>query len=168
MSSNTPIYGHSRGYRVLAVFAMVATVVSLLDLARAMGPRIVGVAGAIGFAAIFVYSWRRAVRRVVVLHIQESGFSVDDPAQPFGLIEFDEIEELRIYALMERPVVAFRLHHPDHLRRRGPVLIRAMAKVSWPWRQYHIVVQLDAWNDQVASIKSVAVKAGVPIRSELL
>jgi hypothetical protein len=30
------------------------------------------------------------------------------------------------------------------------------------------VVQLDEWNDQVAAIKSVAVRSGIPIRSELL
>ena len=89
-------------------------------------------------------------------------------AQPFGLIEFDEIEELRIYALLERPMIAFRLHHPDRLRRRGPAVLRAVSKMTWPLQHYQVVVELDAWNDQVAAIKSVAVKSGIPIRSELL
>jgi hypothetical protein len=47
-------------------------------------------------------------------------------------------------------------------------MIRLFAKPLWSLRHYPIVLQLDAWNDQVAAVKSVAVKAGVPIRSELL
>lgn len=168
MSQPTPIYGRSRSYRFLALLALVALVVSFFRVIDASGGSPVGIAGIAGFSALFFYSWRRSVRRVPVMHIQESGFSVDDPAQPFGLIEFDEIEEIRIYALLEHPMVAFRLHHPDQLRRRGPALLRMITKPAWHLSHYQVVVELDAWDDQVAAVKSVAVKAGVPIRSELI
>ena len=90
MSHHTPIYGHSRGYRTLALLAVAAIVVSFLDIERGVGMSSVGIVGLIGFSALFFYAWRRAARRVVVMNIQEGGFSIDDPAQPFGLIEFDE------------------------------------------------------------------------------
>lgn len=168
MSPPTPIYGHSRGYRALALLAMVGIVVSLVDVATGAGVRVVGITGLTGFSVLFFYAWRKSSRRVVVLRIQEEGFSIDDPAQPFGVIPFHEIEEIRIYALLEYPMVAFRLHNPDHLRRRGPVLLRMISKPMWHLSHYQIVVQLDAWNDQVASIKSVATRTGIPVRSELV
>lgn len=168
MSQATRIYGHSRGYRNLTLFAIAAMGISGFQLDRGAGINPVALVGLLSFAGLFFYAWRRTTRRVVVLQIEEEGFSILDPAQPMGLIRFDEIEELRIYALLERPMVAFRLHEPHQVRRRGPAMIRLFAKPLWSLRHYPIVLQLDAWNDQVASVKSVAVKAGIPIRSELL
>jgi hypothetical protein len=100
--------------------------------------------------------------------IDETGFQLHDPTQPFGLIEFDEIEEIRIYALLEHPMVGFRLQDPDLIRRQGPAITRVAVKPVWAMRHYHIVLELDHLNDQVAAIKSVAVRAGIPIRSELI
>jgi hypothetical protein len=168
MSQHTPIYGHSRGYRTLAILAMVAVIFSFLDFRSGYGISAIGLIGLVGFSALFFYAWFRSTRRVVVLTIEETGFAVEDPAQTFGLIEFEEIEEIRIYALLEHPMIAFRLHHPDQVRRRGPAVMRVVVKAFWPLQHYQIVVQLDEWNDQVAAIKSVAVRSGIPIRSELL
>ena len=166
MSQRTPIYGHSRGYRLLALFSVAAVAVSVIVFDVGYDP--VAVAGAIGFAVLFFYSWRRAARRVVVLTIEDDGFTVLDPAQPLGLITFDEIEEIRIYALLEHPTIGFRLTDPDRIRRRGPAVLRVLNKPFWTARHYHVVVQLDNLNDQVAAIRSTAARAGIPIRSELL
>ncbi|HKK49901.1 MAG TPA: hypothetical protein VJ932_12455 [Alkalispirochaeta sp.] len=168
MSHHTPIYGHSRGYRALAFFSIAVAAVLVLGVQRGIGIGPVRIAGVLGFTGLFFYAWRRFSQRHEVLRIEENGFSVQDPAQPIGLIEFDEIEEMRIYALRERPTVAFRLHDADSVRRRGPALLRCGAKYLWQLRTYQVVVELDAWNDQVAAVKSVAVKAGIPIRSELI
>ncbi len=168
MSQYTPIYGYSRGYRALAFFSIAVTAVLVLGIQRGVGIGPVRLAGIVGFTSLFFYAWYRFSQRREVLRIEEAGFSVQDPAQPLGLIEFDEIEEIRIYALLERPTVAFRLQDADFVRRRGPAMLRWGTKYLWGMRTYHITVELDEWNDQVAAIKSVAVKAGIPIRSELL
>ncbi|MFW5694115.1 MAG: hypothetical protein ACOCYB_03025 [Alkalispirochaeta sp.] len=168
MSQHTPIYGHSRGYRALALFSIAIAGMLVFGVQRTVGIGTVRLAGVLGFTGLFFYAWRRFAQRSEVLRIEDSGFSVEDPAQPFGLIEFDEIEEIRIYALLERPTVAFRLYDPNAVRRRGPATLRIGASILWHMRTYQIVVELDEWNDQVAAIKSVAVKAGIPIRSELI
>lgn len=168
MDDRTAIYGHSRGYRALAFLAIAACIVSMLGFSRNSGFSSVETIGLIGFSILFLYAWRRSVRRVVVMRIAEEGFVIEDPAQPFGLLGFEEIEEIRIYALLERPMVAFRLHDPDRLRRRGPALLRMLVKAVWPLRHYQVLIQLDSWDDQVGAVKSVAVKAGIPIRSELI
>ena len=119
MNPNAPIYGHSRGYRLLALLSIAAVVVSFLDFDRPTGLSVVGIVGIVGFTGLFLYSWRRATKRVVVMQIEDTGFAVVDPTQHFGLIEFDEIDEIRIYALLEQPMVAFRLADPNPVRRRG-------------------------------------------------
>ncbi|MCG8478161.1 MAG: hypothetical protein MI724_03625 [Spirochaetales bacterium] len=166
MSQNTPIYGHSRGYRLLALFSVVAVAVSVFAFDVGFDP--VAIAGTIGFAALFLYSWRRSARRIVVLNIEDDGFAVLDPAQPLGLITFEEIEEIRIYALLEHPTIGFRLTDPDRIRRRGPAVLRVLNKPFWTIRHYQVVVQLDNLNDQVAAIRSTAARCGIPVRSELL
>ncbi|MEX2442553.1 MAG: hypothetical protein WD492_03030 [Alkalispirochaeta sp.] len=168
MSQHTPIYGHSRGYRALALFSIGVAAILVLGIQRGSGIGTVRFGGVLGFTALFFYAWRRFAQRVEVLRIEDKGFSVQDPAQPLGLIEFDEIEEIRIYALLERPTVAFRLQDPDSVRQRTPAIYRIGTNLLWPLRHYQVVVELDEWNDEVAAVKSVAVKAGIPIRSELI
>lgn len=168
MSPNTPIYGHSRGYRALALFSIGVAIFLVLGLQRSPGIGTVRLSGVLGFTGLFFYAWRRYSQRVEMLRIEDRGFSVQDPALPLGLIEFDEIEEIRIYALLERPTIAFRLHDPDTVRRRAPAFARLTTIVLWQVKSYQVVVELDEWNDQVAAIKSVAVQAGIPIRSELI
>jgi hypothetical protein len=168
MSQQTPIYGHSRGYRALALFSIGVAAILVFGLQRGSGIGAVRLSGVLGFTGLFFYAWRRFAQRVEVIRIEEHGFSILDPAQPLGLLEFEELEEIRIYALLERPTIAFRLYDPDTVRCRTPAIFRLGAAVLWQVRHYQIVVELDEWNDQVAAIKSVAVKAGIPIRSELL
>lgn len=118
--------------------------------------------------ALFLYAWARAARRTPVVVIEELGFSVVDPALPLGLVHFGEIEEVRIYATLANPVVAFRFHDPDTVRRRAPAAFRLALKGWWRLHHYHVVVQLDHLNDQVAAIQSTALRAGVPVTSELV
>ncbi|MFW5827899.1 MAG: hypothetical protein ACOCU4_07400, partial [Alkalispirochaeta sp.] len=105
MGQHTPIYGYSRGYRALAFFSIAVTAVLVVGIQGGTGIGPVRLAGIFGFTILFFYAWYRFSQRREVLRIEENGFSVQDPAQPFGLIEFDEIEEIRIYALLERPTV---------------------------------------------------------------
>jgi hypothetical protein len=46
--------------------------------------------------------------------------------------------------------------------------MRVLVKPIWRFRHYQIILQLDDLDDQVAAIKSVAVRVGIPVRSELL
>lgn len=168
MSQHTPIYGHSGGYRALSLFAVGATAILILGLQRGAPIGAVRLGGILGFAALSLYAWQRFSRRTEVLRIMDNGFAIQDPAQPLGLIEFDEIAEIRIYALLERPRIAFQLHTPHSVRCRAPVIFRLATLFIWQMRHYQVVVELDEWNDQLVAIKSVAVRAGIPIRSELI
>lgn len=168
MNDETVIYGHSRGYRVLAAFSALALTLSFSAVVGYSGGNPVAIAGTVGFGYLTVYAWRRCSRRIEVMRITDVGFNVTDPAQPLGLIRYEEIEELRIYALHSVPTVGIRLTEPDHIRRRGPAIMRLITKPIWMLRHYQVILELDGLNDQVAAIKSVAVKMGIPIRSELL
>jgi hypothetical protein len=168
MSADTVIYGHSRGYRVLAVFAFGACAISLSAAFKNPGVNIVALVGAVAFGILTWYAWRRSTLRTDILHITDDGFLLTDPAQTLGLIRYDEIEELRIHALHSHPIVGYRLLEPDHIRRRGPAIMRVIVKPIWRLRHDQVVVELDGLNDQVAAIKSVAVRTGIPVRSELL
>ena len=160
MSSRTPIYGHSRGYPYLAALASLAVAVLVVHYHQHARVTTALVLGLACFVLLFVYSVWRAHQRIPVLEIREEGFFVCDPAQPYGIIHYEEIEEVRIYATLARPRIGVRLSAPPRVRRRGPISFRLFAKAVWPWQRYHIVIQLDEWNDQVASIKSVCAKAG--------
>jgi hypothetical protein len=153
---------------VLSVFALGAFAVSLSAALKNPGVNVVALVGALGFGVLAWYAWRRSTRRMDILHITDDGFLLTDPAQALGLIRYDEIEELRIHALHNHPIVGFRLLEPDHIRRRGPAIMRVIIKPVWRYRHYQVLVELDDLNDQVAAIKSVAVRAGIPVRSELL
>ena len=168
MSADTVIYGHSRGYRVLAVFAIGAFAVTTSLAVKNPGVNAVAVTGALGFGILAWYAWHRSSRRIDIMHITDDGFFLTDPAQPLGLIRYEEIEELRIHALHSHPIIGFRLVEPDRIRRRGPAMMRVFVKPLWRLRLYQVVVELDGLNDQVAAIKSVAVRTGIPVRSELL
>ncbi|MFP4151666.1 MAG: hypothetical protein ACLFR8_02705 [Alkalispirochaeta sp.] len=168
MSFKTVIYGHSRGYRTLALFSSVALVLSASLFLGRTPVNAVAAAGTVGFGVLSAYAWRRGLRTIDVLHIAEDGFILTDPAQAFGLIRYEEIEELRIYALHENPMIGIRLAEPDHIRRRGPAITRVLIKPVWRLRHYQIVTEISELNDQVAAIRSVAVRMGIPVRSELL
>ncbi len=168
MGADTVIYGHSRGYRLLAMLSFIALFVSLSILLNKPGFNAIAWAGTVGFAVLTWYAFLRSQRRIAILYIRDDGFLLIDPAQALGIIQYDEIEELRIYALHARPQIGFRLLDPDCVRRRGPAMMRLFIKPIWKYRQYHIIVELDQLNDQVAAIKSVAVRMGIPVRSELL
>lgn len=168
MGADTPIYGHSRGYRTLAWVVSAALAVSAYVMVRSPGFSPVASAGAVGFGILALHAWNRAQRRLVVLVIENEGFSVHDPAIMVGLCRFEEIAEIRIWALSARPLVAFRFHEPDRVRRRAPALLRMAGKPFWHLRHYHIVLELDRLDDQVAAIKSTAARTGIPLRSELL
>lgn len=168
MSDETVIYGHSRGYRVLAAFSALALVLSLSVLIRRPSHSLPTTIGVVGFGLLSVYAWRRCSRRIAILRITEDGFVLTDPAQHLGLVRYGEIEELRIYALHSLPTIGIQLTEPDRIRRRGPMIMRLVTKPIWRFRHYHIILELDGLNDQVAAIKSVAVRMGIPVRSELL
>jgi hypothetical protein len=168
MGSGTTIYGYSRGYRFLVILSVVAIMITGVLVTESRGIDPIALAGLIGFSALFLYSWNRASRRVAVATIGEDGFSIKDPALLIGSIAFEEIEEIRIYAMRAHPTVAFRLHTPDLVRRRAPTLVRVTLRPVWLVRHYQIVLQLDNLDDQIAAIKSVAAKHGIPIRSELI
>ena len=168
MSANTAIYGHSRGYRLLGWLSFLAFLFSFTLTVNKPGINGITAAGTLGFAILSWYALRRGSRRTEVMRITDGGFAITDPAQSFGTIRYEEIEELRIYALRTHPTIGFRLAEPDRIRRRGPAVLRVMIKPIWKFRHYQIVLELDQFNDQVAAIKSVAVRAGIPIRTELL
>jgi len=168
MHDGTRIYGYSRGYRFLALFSVFGIVITGILVTESRGIDPVALTGLIGFSALFLYCWSRASRRVVVLSIEADGIRVMDPAIPLGLVRYDEIEEIRIYAMLAQPTVAFRLHDSETVRRRSPTMVRILLHVFWHLRHYHIVIQLDHLDDQVAAIKSVAAKQGIPVRSELI
>lgn len=168
MNDETVIYGHSRGYRVLAAFSALALTLSLSVVVGYSGANPVAAIGTVGFGFLTVYAWRRCTRRIEVMRITDNGFRLTDPALTLGLIRYEEIEELRIYALHSVPTVGIRLAEPDHIRRRGPAIMRLFTKPIWKIRHYQVILELDGLNDQIAAIKSVAVKMGIPVRSELL
>lgn len=167
MNGETAIYGHSRGYRVLAAFSIGALIVSMSVLFNRPGINAAAI-GTVGFGILAVYAFRRSTRRTEILFIADDGFRLTDPAQPLGLVRYEEIEEIRIYALHNNPMIGIRLSDPDPIRRRGPAMMRILVKPLWRIRHYHVVLELDGLNDQVAAIKSVAVRMGIPVRSELL
>ncbi len=168
MRDATSVYGFSRGYRILATVSLGACVLSALVMVRRSGLPAVPVAGVAGFFLLFLYAWSRSAKRIPVMQIVEKGFVILDPALTLGLVEFSEIQELRIFATLENPMVALQLEHPDQVRRRAPTILRWLLKPVWLFRHYHVVVQLDHLNDQVAAIKSTALKAGIPVTSELI
>ena len=168
MGADTVIYGHSRGYRFLALISVLAFLISLTLTVNRPGINWVAAAGVLGFAVLTTYSLHRSVRRIEVMRITEDGFSITDPAQAFGNISYDGIGEIRIFALQAKPRVGFCLIDPDRIRRQGPAITRVVVIPLWKLRQYQIVVELDELNDQIGAIKSVAVRTGIPVRSELL
>ena len=150
---------------------MVSLVALLLSTANLMDPNRSGpvpVAGVTGFAVLTTFAWVRSARRTAVMLIEEHGFCICDPAFAPGLLPYEQIEEIRIYATLERPMVAFRMHDPAFLRARTPVVMRIVLQPVWAFRRYQIVLELDRFNDQVAAIKSTAFKAGIPVVSELV
>lgn len=168
MDDGTTIYGYSRGYRFLALFSVFAIIVVGVLVTESRGIDPVSITGLVGFSVLFLYCWSRASRRVAVVSIEDEGFRILDPAIPLGIVEYDEIEELRIYAMLAQPTVALRLHDPETVRRRGPAVLRVLLRALWVFRHYQIVIQLDHLDDQVAAIKSVAATRGIPVRSELI
>lgn len=168
MNDEAAIYGFSRGYKTLALVALVSALISLWIVHRTGRIVSVPLAGAVGFFALSIYAWSRGSCRTVVLVIHEEGFDIRDPAMPMGLIKFSEIQEVRIFATLEHPLVGLALHKPQEIRRRGPAVLRWLLKPIWMVHTYPIVVQLDGLNDQVMAIKSTALKAGVPVNSELV
>ncbi len=168
MRDEAAIYGFSRGHKTLAIVALFSAVVSFWIVYRTGRIVSVPLTGGIGFFALSIYAWTRGACRIVVLVIQEDGFEIRDPAMPLGLIKYTEIQELRIFATLEHPLVGFALHKPHEIRRRGPAVLRWLLKPVWTIRPYPIVVQLDGLNDQVMAIKSTALKAGIPVNSELV
>lgn len=168
MHDGTRIHGYSRGYRFLALFSVFGILITGVLVTESRGINPVTLSGLIGFSVLFMYCWSRASRRIVVLEIEDEGFRVLDPAIPLGLVDYNEIEEIRIYALLAQPTVAYRLHNPETVRRRAPAMLRVLLHLFWLFRHYEIVVQLDHLDDQVAAIKSIAGKHGIPVRSELV
>lgn len=150
---------------------MVSLLALLLSLANLSEPRrsgAVAAAGSIGFALLSVYAWTRSARRTPVMTIEEQGFCICDPAIALGLLPFEEIQEIRIYATLERPRVAFRLQDPHQLGGRAPLMVRAVLQPLWMVRRYQVVLELDRFNDQIMAIKTTAIKAGIPVVSELV
>lgn len=168
MQEGTPIYGHSRGYRALAMVALLALVLTLASFTEAGRASPVTISGSVGFALLGLYSWTRSVRRTVVMTIEERGFCICDPAIALGLLPYEEIQEIRIYATLERPMVAFRPNAISLVSRRIPLVMRIVLYPLWAFRRYPIVLELDRFNDQIAAIKSTALKAGIPVVSELV
>lgn len=168
MCNGTAMYGHSRGYRTLAVVAFLALVLSVTTILAPRPPGPVAYLGAAGFLVLLLFACFRAVQRTVVMTIEAEGFCFCDPAISLGLVDFDQIEEIRIYATLARPVVAFRLLDPGLLRRRLPLTMRTVLGLIWRTRRYQVVTELDRFNDQVAAVRSTAIKAGIPVVSELV
>lgn len=168
MSDKTPVYGYSRGYLSLTVISFTAAVVSLSIALRSEPPSIVALAGTIGFFALFIYSWSKGRRRHVLLNICTDGFEFVDPAIAAGLVTWEEISEVRIYATLERPIVAFSLHDPRAIGRRLPYLNRYVTGILWGMHHHQFSIQLDNLDDQVGAISSVATKHGVVVVSELV
>ena len=168
MQEGTPIYGHSRGYRTLAIVALLALLLSLTNLSQPRRGNIVAISGSIGFALLAAYAWSRSVRRTAVMTIEEQGFCICDPAIALGLLPFEEIQEIRIYATLAHPMVAFRLQDVEYLKKRTPLVMRVILQPLWAVRRYQVVLELDRFNDQIAAIKSTALKAGITVVSELV
>ena len=168
MRDGTPIYGHSRGYRALTIVALLAFILSVANMLEPRDTGGVPVAGAVGFGVLLVFAWSRASRRTVVLTIEEEGFCVCDPAISLGVLAFEEIAAIRIYATLERPMVGFAIQDPARLRRRMPIVMRLVLVPVWWTRRYQVIIELDRFNDQVAAIQSTALRAGIPVISELV
>lgn len=168
MNPETPIYGHSRGYRFLAGWVVIGLLVSLRALTGGRGMSPVALGGTIGFAALSWHALVRAFRRVAVLRIDEDGLAVTDPALNLGVIAWEEIAVIRIHATLLEPTVALRLNHPDIIRRRAPAAVRLLLKPLWALSHFQVTVQLENLDDQVAALKSAAVSHGVPVISELI
>jgi len=167
MSDKTPVYGFSRGYHSLTIMSFLALVISLSITVRTVPVHPVPLVGTIGFATLFAYSWSKGRRRHVLIQICEDGFEFVDPAIAVGLVHWEEIEEVRIYATLQRPMVAFSMHDPRHVRRRLPLLIQPFSGAIWGMRKYQFTLQLDNLDDQVAAISSVAARHGIVVVSEL-
>lgn len=168
MKEGTPIYGHSRGYRTLAMVSLLALLLSMTSLSEPRRASAVAVTGSVGFALLAVYAWSRSARRTAVMTIEDEGFCICDPAIALGLLPFEEIQEIRIYATLERPLVAFRLLDPRRLGKRTPLVMRIVLRPLWAVRRYQVVLELDRFNDQIMAIKTTALKAGIPVVSELV
>ncbi len=167
MSERSPIYGFSRGYDSLSIISLVALVISISITFRANPVSIVPAAGVVGFALIFSYSWSRGRKRHILLYLIDDGIEFVDPAIALGLVRWEELEEIRIYATLARPVVAFALQNPREVRRRLPFLMLVFSGLIWGIRRYQFTIQLDNLDDQVSALSSVATKKGVPVVSEL-
>lgn len=168
MRESTPIYGRSRGYRSLAIIALLALILSVTNLTDPLRTGPVPIAGTIGFALLATYAWVRTIRRTIIMKIEDRGFSICDPACALGLLPYEEIEEIRIYATLERPMVGFRVHDSAFILRRTPAVMRVLLLPAWTFRRYQVVLELDCFNDQIIAIKSTALKAGIPVVSELV
>ena len=167
MSNDTPVYGFSRGYHVLTVVTILGLVVSI-TLAFQSSPfnKVAGV-GALAFAGLFGYSFGRSRRRHVLFTIGPQGLDFVDPAVPVGLVRWDEVRTVRIFATTAHPVVAFALRDPADVRKRLPLLLRVTVGIVWTFHEYAFSFQLDSLDDQVASISSAVGKHGIPVVTEL-
>lgn len=168
MGSRTPVYGHSRGYRMLATVCVLAVLVFVAYATHASRP-VVPIVGGVLFSAIGLAAGVGSVRRVPVMLIEAEGFAIVDPAIPIGIVRYDEVESIRIYATLAQPVVALRLKDASAVRRRSPVVLRFVLAPVWAPRHYQIVLQLsDGIDDQVSAITSVALRHRIPVTSELV
>ena len=133
------------------------------------GPgRIVAIGGGAVFALLFLHAWWRSVRRIVVMEIVVEGFVIHDPAGVLPMVHWEEMSEVRIHATLEHPLVAIRLANPRDMRARMALLPRLFVGLWWPLQRYHLTVQLDHLDDQVAAVSAAARRHGVPVRSELV
>lgn len=168
MSVGAVLYGHSRGYRVPAGICASASfmfAVLAIDPGRTSW---LPAAAAILCGILFGAAWSRATKTVAVLKIEHDGLVVCDPALPLGLIEWDNISEIRVYATQARPVVAIGLTDRNVVRRAGPCLLRIALKPIWALRRYPVALQLADIDDQIAALRSVALQRGIPFVSELV
>ncbi|WP_157703072.1 hypothetical protein [Alkalispirochaeta alkalica] len=168
MEEGTPIYGHSRGYRMLSAVALAGALLSIATVVNSSRPPLLFGTVALAFGALFFFSWYQAARRSVVMTIGDEGFALCDPAVALGLLRFEDIQEIRIYATLDRPRVAFQIREPGALRCREPLLLRLALCPVWAVRRYQIVLELDRFNDQIMAVKTTALKAGIPVVSELV
>ena len=168
MSVRAVLYGHSRGYRVLAgICALASIIFAILAIDPGRTPWLPGGA-AILFGVLFAGVWARAAKTVAVLRIEHDGLFVCDPALPLGLIGWDNISEIRVYAAQAHPIVGLGLTDRNVVRRAGPSLLRVALKPIWAFHRYPVALQLANVDDQIAALRSVALRHGIPFVSELV
>lgn len=153
---------------MLSAVALAGALLSITTLVNSSRPLLPYGGAAVAFSVLFLFSWYQAARRSVVMTIREDGFALCDPAVALGMLRFEEIQEIRIYATLDRPKVAFQVREPRTLRCREPWLLRLALFPLWTLRRYQIVLELDRFNDQIMAIKTTALKAGIPVVSELV